>query len=145
MKCAKCKHENNKRAVLCEKCDEPIAKQCEICQCINPLDADTCEYCNSFVKDTPAGVYTIEPTIIEKEKDDSSNYKMGQVGANFIQAVGWIFIAGGIVISLDTIPLGVGIAISGLFTIMGAQITSATLDTANNTKKILELLKNKQD
>lgn len=64
---------------------------------------------------------------------------LGAVAA-FINGLSWSF--GHAFLSM--LPFGGGV-ISGLFMIVGAQITRAAIDTADNTRRIYEELKQNKD
>ena len=83
-------------------------------------------------------------------KNASSNDKTTSNISGVIEFIGWVTIVSGLIISLylrsngadviSSLLPAIGATISGLVFIMGAQITRATIDTANNTKEILKVL-----
>ena len=86
----------------------------------------------------------------ETSKRNNTKNKATSGISGFVEFIGWATIISGLTISLFLRSNDVDIlsallpalvaTTSGLFFIMGAQITRATLDTANNTKKILSIL-----
>ena len=102
-------------------------------QGINQLEAQ-----EKFLKD-----FSLEKdNIIEVTnlKAVKNNYKTATAITKFIAILGILSIIGGIVaiLSVMGLPIGVGMVISGLFMIMGSQLTMANIDSANYTKQMLE-------
>lgn len=73
--------------------------------------------------------------------------------ANGIEFIGWLVVVAGVIaivmllsnmgsryFSLAGILPGVGTLISALFMIMGAQVTKATVDNADNTRELVSLM-----
>ena len=92
------------------------------------------------------------------QKKVTTNYNTGKSVYSFMEVVGWIFVAIGIIIAiisvatfilqfnriatfsallLASIP-GISLSIGGLFAIATAQVMKATIATAENTQQILE-------
>lgn len=85
-----------------------------------------------------------------------SSYNAARGVASLISFVGWLFVVGGAILALVVIvtvsqsrygslslPLFVpalSAAVSGLLLVMGGQVTRATVDTADNTARVLHLL-----
>jgi len=82
-----------------------------------------------------------------------SNYETTRVISMFISTIGWLAVVGGIV-SLFTLSsydkgaglaMGIGIVLLGLPLILTGQITRAVVDNADANRKILEVLKLKEN
>jgi hypothetical protein len=99
---------------------------------------------------------------VEDYEYKSQDYQVALTFASLISIVGWIVFVVGIVaafvsvaqiatitygnnleIKLIAMLPGLGISMAGLLFIMIGQIARATVDSANNTKEILEIMKNK--
>mgnify|MGYP000161395260 CR=1 FL=1 len=133
-------------------------KRCSICDQVNHLDQTICCYCKNDsgfenVKEFEYFDAQERDAFFEELKKDvgvassvvpKQLYKTSSWVADFLKFIGFILILSGIVLSLTKfgIVLGIPVAISGLFLIVSAQMLSATVDTANNTREILEYLKN---
>jgi len=93
--------------------------------------------------------------IIENEPANVSEYKTARGVSGFIEFIGWLVVIFGVVISITgviSVPRnsggasfiamlpGLGTAIAGLFLVMGAQVTKATVDNADHTREILKIL-----
>ena len=82
-----------------------------------------------------------------------TRYGTARLVANGIEFIGWLIVVAGIIaivmllsnmgsryFNLAGILPGVGTLISGLFMIMGAQVTKATVDNADNTRELVALM-----
>lgn len=82
-----------------------------------------------------------------------TRYGTARLVANGIEFIGWLVVIAGVIaivmllsnmgsryFSLGGILPGVGTLISGLFMIMGAQVTKATVDNADNTRELVSLM-----
>ena len=86
-----------------------------------------------------------------------SNYETARTISMFISAIGWLMVAGGILILFGmggydkvigpNIGLGIGLGITflGLPLILSGQITRAVVDNADANRKVLEILKYKEN
>lgn len=86
-----------------------------------------------------------------------SNYKTALAVSQFVEFIGWAVVVVGVIAflvglssasyergaSFLAIIPGLGLAIAGLFLVMGSQVTRATVDNADHTREILIIL-NKQ-
>ena len=83
----------------------------------------------------------------------TSNYETARTISMLISAIGWLMVAGGILIlfgvgSYDKgvgLGIGLGVAFLGLPLILSGQITRAVVDNADANRKVLEILKNKEN
>jgi hypothetical protein len=105
---------------------------------------DICPVCskNEFLK---------KAKVIKSEKL-GLKYKAAQGVSGFIELIGWLVVIGGGIVAIGSVSggalfllPGIGITISGLFLVMGAQVTKATVDNANNTREIIKLLKRRDE
>jgi len=84
---------------------------------------------------------------------NSSNYETAKFTSTILQGVGWFVVAGGVMsvplllLTNENNPAGflasLGVVFGGLLLVMGAQVTRATVDNADNTREILEIMKKK--
>jgi hypothetical protein len=82
-----------------------------------------------------------------------SNYETARIISMFISAIGWLMVAGGILILFGVggydkgvgLGIGLGVAFLGLPLILSGQITRAVVDNADANKKVLEILKHKEN
>jgi len=82
-----------------------------------------------------------------------SNYETARTISMFISAIGWLMVAGGILILFGVggydkgvgLGIGLGVAFLGLPLILSGQITRAVVDNADANRKVLEILKNKEN
>ena len=79
-----------------------------------------------------------------------SEYEAARKVSAFISFLGWVLAALGIIAALIAASDGdarfwamVGVAISGLFLVAAGQVTRATVDNADHTREILNLLRDK--
>jgi len=83
----------------------------------------------------------------------TSNYETARTISMLISAIGWLMVAGGILIlfgvgSYDKgvgLGIGLGVAFLGLPLILSGQITRAVVDNADANRKVLEILKHKEN
>jgi len=83
----------------------------------------------------------------------TSNYETARTISMLISAIGWLMVAGGILILFGmggydkVIGLGIGLGITflGLPLILSGQITRAVVDNADANRKVLEILKYKEN
>lgn len=87
---------------------------------------------------------------------NSTEYGLARSMCSAVMFIGWVFIALGVVstfvlfftglnseyggLSLLSILPGIGIIVTGLFLIVTAQVTKATVDNADHTREILKIL-----
>ena len=102
-------------------------------QGINQVEAE-----EKFLKDFSLS----KENIIEVSniKAVKNSYKTATAITKFMAILGVLSIIGGVlaILSVMGLPIGVGMVISGLFMIMGSQLTMANIDTANYTKQMLD-------
>ncbi len=89
-----------------------------------------------------------------------SNYGVARKISKFLSFIGWLVFAIGVVFSLAGLASGaqspyggsvtllallpgIGISISGLFLVAAAQVTRATVDNADHTREILNIIREK--
>jgi hypothetical protein len=90
----------------------------------------------------------------------NSDYGAARKVSMFISFLGWLVFAIGLIAAIGGIAAGgnsrygnemsliamfpgIGIAVSGLFLVAGGQVTRATVDNADHTREILNLLKDR--
>ena len=87
-----------------------------------------------------------------------TNYGVARTVCTIVECIGWVIVlvgAGVVILSLfergsfganvySGIISGVGMAVTGFFMIMGAQVTRANVDNADYTREIMEVIKNLQ-
>jgi hypothetical protein len=110
---------------------------------ISPTEATIAPLASAVSNNTVLGKY------------DATDYRAAKGVASFIAAIGWLVVVAGIIISifglvrvsqmgpfaLMMLPFGVGIGASGLLLVASAQVTRATVDSANHLGQILAVLK----
>jgi len=82
-----------------------------------------------------------------------SNYETARTISMFISAIGWLMVAGGILVLFGVggydkgvgLGIGLGVAFLGLPLILSGQITRAVVDNADANRKVLEILKYKEN
>jgi hypothetical protein len=83
----------------------------------------------------------------------NSNYGVARGIFSLVELLGWLVVAAGIVVAtvglgagtadatVFAITSGIGLLVGGFISVAGAQIGRANVDTADNTQRILEILK----
>ena len=123
---------------------------CKYCGAKTRFLENICQECLSKDSDSRSELPSSSPG----QGHDVRNSKYGAARgiSSFSEFVGWILIAGGIVISLVALANdmgamgifgGVTISVSGLYLVMAAQFVRATVDNVDTTREILELLQKK--
>ena len=86
-----------------------------------------------------------------------SDYEVTRLIASSISFLGWAIFIGGVVLALMGMSSGapmclrfvfsllpaLGVAITGLFLVVAGQVTRATVDSADHTREILSIIKEK--
>ena len=83
-----------------------------------------------------------------------SNYNTARTMSDILSVIGWIMVVVGVLgalilasqgYSFNVLAMlpGLAIAISGLFMVVAAQVTKATVDNADQTREIMNLLRKK--
>jgi hypothetical protein len=78
------------------------------------------------------------------KNDHHSNYEVARIFLFVITVLGWIFVAGGILAALVTkveLVATLELTVLGILLIVTAQLTQATIDNADNTREILNLIR----
>jgi len=139
-------------------------KKCPRCNTINDLSASFCIWCGANISDIARSEYPEEETTI-KNADTSfastapsyvSRYKTAIFVSQVVAFFGWVLVIIGLLfavvelfsnssrgVSLIAMLPGLGAAVSGLFLVMGGQITRATVDNADHTRELLNRLTDK--
>ena len=90
----------------------------------------------------------------QKTLSYQSNYNTARTMSDILSVIGWIMVVVGVLGALilasqghsfnvlAMLP-GLAIAISGLFMVVAAQVTKATVDNADQTREIMNLLRKK--
>lgn len=135
-----------------------------VCGTKNDLEANRCKGCGRS-KDFVFKNITIdekESVLISENKvtmAQQSAYGTARFVSFFISFLGWVAFVVGIIaafasmgslqlkygagVSVLALLPGLGISISGLFLVAAGQVTRATVDNADNTRQILDLLRGK--
>jgi len=132
-------------------------KKCPDCKEVNDSGASFCVWCGTNISDVTIGDHPEEETT-RRNIDNSfpgtpvtyvSRYKTAIFVSNLVSFFGWVLVAMGVLFaviglysSLSMIGMlpDLGTAVSGLFLVMGGQITKATVDNADHTREILQRL-----
>jgi len=158
-KCKACKEENENSFDMCWSCGTDKKGSLN-------KDFDTSESAQESVykKDSLNKDFdtneSVQASVYNKEGvlESQKNYEAAGVIANLVVAIGWIALAVGVVTAfivildnsrnvnqlLAVLPSLV-ISMSGLFFVLAGQVTLAIVDNTNNTKEILEIMKNKSN
>lgn len=101
-----------------------------------------------------------KPVVIGKPETYTSTYETSRTIAKIVSAVGWVVVGVGALLLLITIPElaksrygvnwlklipSIGIALAGFLVVAAGQVTRATVDTADNTGRILSVLMDQSD
>ena len=137
-----------------------LGKKCSSCGQANDTWISKCKACGNSLSNAGEGKFDKAAFKVERSENEDdknsfqyrSNYGTARGVSGFIAFIGWLVVfAGfiGIFLAIDTgvsaLMFGLGTVISGLFLVMGAQVTQATVDNADHSREILNLLSQKMN